>query len=99
MDNDKLFLYGMALAYSMFVGSLVYIWPSYKELWVFLQIIGLPAIYYIGYEILMDKQKKRMNENINDVHDKVLKLWKKASKLEQENKKLKAEQKIRNRKV
>lgn len=51
----------MALAYSMLIGSLVYVWNEYKDVWVFLQIVGLPAIYYVGYEILMDKEKEGMN--------------------------------------
>lgn len=62
MNKDKLTLICIALAYSMFIGSLVYIWEEYKELWVFLQIVALPAIYYIGYEILMDKQKTEMEK-------------------------------------
>ena len=57
MLGKNLFLTLMGLIYSIVLGSLVYIWSDYKELFLFLQIIILPAIYYIGYGILMNKQR------------------------------------------
>ncbi|MBI2662078.1 hypothetical protein HYX11_01320 [Candidatus Woesearchaeota archaeon] len=61
MNKSKLFLILMALSYSLFLGSFVYISPTYKELFIFLQIVTLPAIYAVGFEILMDKQKEEFN--------------------------------------
>jgi len=72
----------MALAYSLFIGSLVYIWEDYKDLWLFLQIVGLPAIYYIGYEILMDKQRETFEKGFNLISIR-------SFELEKENQELK----------
>ena len=67
MFNKKYFLIVMALVYSISLGSLVYIWYDYKQLFIFLQIITLPAIYYVGYEILMEKQKNIFDKSFNEI--------------------------------
>ncbi|MAG60884.1 hypothetical protein CL619_03805 [archaeon] len=59
MFKQKLRLMLQSLCYSISLGSLVYVWPKYQELFIFLQIITLPAIYHIGYEIILHKQKKK----------------------------------------
>ena len=58
MFKKKLQLMLLSITFSISLGSLVYIWPKYAELFIFLQIITLPAIYLVGYEILLEEQKK-----------------------------------------
>lgn len=89
MDKNKLYLVLMALIYSIALGSLIYIWPDFKALWVFLQIITLPAIYYIGFEILMERQKKEFENSIDLVSEEFNFLQCKINELEQQNKALK----------
>ena len=46
--------------------SLTYIFPSrYVQLWLSLEIIIIPTLYLIGYELLLEKQKKMFEEKIN----------------------------------
>ena len=74
MHRDKLTLLLMGLVSSIILGSLVYIWKNYRELFLFLQIIILPAIYSIGYEILMEKQRKNFEQKYNHLQEKVGKI-------------------------
>ena len=46
--------------------SLVYIFPpKYVQLWLSLEIIIIPTLYLVGYELLLEKQKKMFEEKIN----------------------------------
>jgi hypothetical protein len=64
----------MGLITSIILGSLVYIWENYKELFLFLQIIILPGVYSIGYEILIEKQRKNFEYKYNHLQEKVSKI-------------------------
>ena len=91
MNKDKLILYIFGLSYAILLGSFVYIFPDYKELWLFLEVITLPSIYMIGYEILMSKEQKQRKGYYEDIRSKIDQLGEKAIKLEEENKLLKTE--------
>jgi len=79
----------MGLVYSIILGSLVYIWKDYRDLFLFLQIITLPAIYYIGYEILMEKQKKNFKSGYNKVKKELQIINLKQELLKEKTKKIK----------
>ena len=85
MERKKLTLYLFGLIYAISLGSLVYIAPEKKELWFFLEIISLPSIYMIGYEILMHKQKRGFGKDTHKIMEEVNNI------LISENKKLKEE--------
>ncbi len=81
MHQDKLTLLLMGLISSIILGSLVYILKDYRELFLFLQVIILPAIYSIGYEILMEKQKENFEHKYNRLQEKVSKIKEKRDYL------------------
>ena len=91
MERKKLTLYLFGLIYAIILGSLVYIAPEKKELWFFLEIITLPSIYMIGYEILMHKQKRGFGKDTHKIMEEVNKLKNYADILISENQKLKEE--------
>lgn len=47
-----------ATIFAIIFTTMVYLTPKYKGLWFSLEVIVLPLIYYVGYEMLMDKQKE-----------------------------------------
>jgi hypothetical protein len=79
----------MGLVYSISLGSLIYIWPEYRELWIFLQIIILPAIYYVGYEIILEKQRKNFNSAIEEIQEQIKVITEERDKLKQVSKSIK----------
>ncbi len=64
MDNKKQNLYLFGLVYAIFLGSLIYIIPEYKDLWLVLEVIVLPNIYMIGYEILIQREKEKSQRDL-----------------------------------
>lgn len=87
MRNKKLRLVLMALSFSILLGSLAYLIPDYRELWLFLQIIILPSIYSIGYELLMEQQRVRFQSEIAVIVER-------SNKLDHANQELRSKLKI-----
>lgn len=71
-----------ATSYAIVFTMLVYLMSNYDKLWLSLEVIVLPIIYYMGYEILMDKQKKDFDNTLEEMYNY-------ASELEKENARLK----------
>jgi hypothetical protein len=68
----RLFLF--ATTFAILFTTFVYIIPKYKMLWLSLEVIILPLIYYVGYEMMMDNQKGKFEENIDFISNKVIDL-------------------------
>lgn len=82
MDN-KIKLIIFATAYAVSFTALSFIWPEYKMLWVSLEIIILPLIYYGGYEILMQQQKESLEKSLQNLNAKYYNLLIQNNKLQQ----------------
>lgn len=75
---------------SMFT-TLAYVMSQYATFWLSLEVITLPLIYAVGYEMLMDKQKKKYEQEIRTTRQYILELDKSKHKLEWENRILRRE--------
>tara|TARA_Y100000034_G_C6777485_1_gene347245 strand:+ start:575 stop:796 length:222 start_codon:yes stop_codon:yes gene_type:complete len=64
---NKFKLIILATIIAVFFTSLVYLLPSFANLWFTLEFIILPVTYTIGYEILMKKQKQEIRKIKNEL--------------------------------
>ena len=81
----------IATIVAVYFTSLVYILPKYSTLWFTLEFIILPIVYIVGYELLMEKQDKIYNKDINKINEESDKLGIEHEKIKKENKQLKKE--------
>lgn len=81
--DKKIELTIMATSTAIFFAILVEVWSKYSKLLLSIEVIVLPVVYYVGYEILMKQQKKDFDRLLNDVQNK-------GSVLETKNIQLKA---------
>lgn len=78
-----------ATIFAIIFTTLVNIWKKYSVLWLSLEVITLPLIYYIGYEILMNKQKEDLDRDFEELAEEFDSLSETAQELREENKTLK----------
>ncbi|MBT4446272.1 hypothetical protein HOA92_03410 [archaeon] len=65
------------------------LFPKYATLCFSIEVILLPMIYYIGYEVLVDKQKREFEHGFGVMHNETKRLSEYAMGLEKEIKRLK----------
>ena len=85
----KIFLF--ATTFAIVFTMLIYLIPKYKMLWFSLEVIILPLIYYVGYEMMMDQQKEEFERSVDFISSKII-------DLDDENKGLKLKLKYLKRK-
>ncbi|MFH1438990.1 MAG: hypothetical protein ABIG89_00355 [Candidatus Woesearchaeota archaeon] len=90
MLKQKTKLILTATVFAIFLSSLVYIIPKYSVLWLTMEVIILPAVYILGYEILMDRQRKKLRKDFNILMSQVEFFKKKIYELKLINKYLKS---------
>lgn len=64
--------------------TMSYIMERYATLWLTLEAMILPAVYIIGYEMLMERQKRRFEKDMLKVKSTIMTLKKEAD-VEREN--------------
>jgi len=62
----------------------VYIFSSYDRMWLNLEVIIIPLVYIIGYEILMEKQVRYAKTDYDELNEEINILKRKAFALEKE---------------
>ena len=82
--DKKIELTLMATSFAIFFAILIEVWSKYSKLLLSIEVIVLPVVYYVGYEILMKKQKKDFDELLTAVQNR-------GNALEAKNIQLKAE--------
>ncbi len=80
-----------ATTFAIIFTTLIYVIPTYKELWLYLEIIILPLIYYIGYEMLMDKQREDFRTDLREILEDSRELEEKNTALNTKNQSLQKE--------
>lgn len=78
-----------ATIFAIVFTTLIHIWEKYATLWLSLEVIILPLIYYIGYELLMSDQKEELEKELDIFIDEIEGLEDYAVSLEKENSNLK----------
>ena len=58
-----------ATIFAIVFTTLSYIMPNYSLLWLSLEVIILPVVYYLGYELIMDKQRAAFQRSIDAIRD------------------------------
>ena len=58
----------MVTLFAVVFTSLTYIFPPhYAQLWLSLEIIIIPTMYLIGYEFMMEKQRRKFEQIITSI--------------------------------
>jgi len=68
--DKKIELTIMATSVAIFFAILVEVWSKYSKLLLSIEVIVLPVVYYVGYEILMKQQKKDFSELLTVVQNR-----------------------------
>ncbi len=87
--NYSLVIY--ATVFAIIFTTLSYAIPAYSPLWLSLEVIILPVIYTLGYELIIDEQKWTFSEILDNISEYSKQLEKENIKLKEENKYLKKE--------
>lgn len=58
----------LATSFAIAFVVLTYLMPNYAMMWLSIEVIVLPVIYYAGYEILMEKQKDDFERSLSIIH-------------------------------
>ncbi|MBU0460560.1 MAG: hypothetical protein KJ597_04430 [Nanoarchaeota archaeon] len=85
----KLILF--ATTFAIAFTTLIYVFSKYRMLWFSLEVIILPLIYYMGYEIMMDGQRESFNRSIDLISNEM-------NHLDNENKELRLQLKYSKKK-
>ncbi|MBI4453746.1 hypothetical protein HY636_03825 [Candidatus Woesearchaeota archaeon] len=86
-----------ATIFAIIFTALTYIMPNYAIMWLSIEVIVLPLIYYIGYEVLMNKQKANFEKSINKISNNSITLEKENKLLKEELKKYRKYKKKENK--
>ncbi len=60
-----------ATIFAIIFTTLINIWKNYSVLWLSLEVITLPIIYYIGYEMLMSRQKEELDREFDELSEEL----------------------------
>ncbi|KKM76383.1 hypothetical protein LCGC14_1380700 [marine sediment metagenome] len=69
--------------------ALIHLMPDHAMMWLYIEVIVLPIIYYIGYEVLMEKQKESFERDADKMIEKAIAVRDYAISVEKETAKLK----------
>jgi len=81
--KSKYALILFATSFAIVLTTLTYVDTTYKELWLALEIIILPIIYIIGYEMLMDNQRKSFLKTFQHLKRKLTRIDKQKQELDE----------------
>tara|TARA_Y100000310_G_C20663807_1_gene806319 strand:- start:2099 stop:2365 length:267 start_codon:yes stop_codon:yes gene_type:complete len=88
MISKKTELIMVVTIFAIILTACVYIFPSkYALLWLSLEVIIIPTLYLVGYELLIHKQRKNFERDISLIVSKVEKLEKENYRLKIRSKK------------
>lgn len=73
--------------FAIFLTMLTFVWPKYASLWLALEVIIIPTFYLVGYELVLDKQRKVFERDISLLNETVEHLEKENFQLKQKLKK------------
>ncbi len=78
MISQKTELTLIVTIFAIFLTTLVYLIPAYAPLWLSLEVIIIPTFYLVGYELILEKQRKDFERDSSLIQEH-------AEKLEKEN--------------
>jgi len=88
MISRKTELVLMVAIFAIIFTTCVYVFPSkYAHLWLSLEVITIPTLYLVGYELLMHKQKRVFEEETSLLNEVVEKQYKEIIRLKMRLKK------------
>tara|TARA_Y100000310_G_scaffold299875_1_gene335084 strand:+ start:4670 stop:4954 length:285 start_codon:yes stop_codon:yes gene_type:complete len=71
-----------ATCFAIFFAGLIFLFPSLNTFLFSVEVIIIPIVYYLGYELLLEDRENKFDEIIIDIEDEI-------DDLERENLKLK----------